>query len=389
VYTPNNVDVYTAAYSGAMAGMAIGGRSNTATAPSKYRIQGMQAGAFAQSFDTAYGATSYTQLTIELIFLGGYGTFDGRQPDPGNPNSFLPSTYTPQAEAIIAVIEESDIYFDEQGITPNAWNSGGGGSLPSPPGAGYFLQSTGTAPTDVEWSLIQLVPTPPGAGDVLTSNGSAFGDYDWETPGGFTITGYSKTNGSSFEVGASDVNPAFTISYSELPDSASIAWPGGGPLVLTTPFTSGTITHTFTSNTNGTTFSFVLTAIRSATSRSSTITDTFGLPFLSIITTVGAVVATQGFLDTMRAAETVGVHTSAAGTYLAGQNVAAGDISAIAIPVALDSGVIWTDNETGLPVSPSFVGEVSGYTNPHGVAIPMNLYTVGGIGVGTVSWSLS
>lgn len=233
------------------------------------------------------------------------------------------------------------------------------------------------------------VPTPPAAGLLLTSTGNAPGDYDWEPAGGFAITTFSKTHGALFEVGATDVSPQFTVAYSELPDSAQIIYTQqpGSPLVLASPYTSGTIAQTFTSNVNGATASFQLSAVKGASTKTSTLTDTWGLPFLSAIEATGSVAATQGFLDTMRGANAAQIHTTIAGTYLAGQSVGGGQISCIATPTALGTPTFKDIN--GLVVTPTLVGTVAGYVNPFGVTISMDLYTVGGVGVGLVSWTLS
>lgn len=270
---------------------------------------------------------------------------------------------------------------------------GGGGGLPAPPGpAGLVLETTGgTAPSDTGWFF--YIPTPPDAGFMLVSTGAAPGDWVWQViPGSDAINSFAKSNGTSFEVGHGDVSPTFTASYTGTPTAAEIIYTTqpGSPLVLVSPFTSGQILETFVEDTNGATATFTLQAtFAGPVVKTATLTDTWGLPFLSIIDAVGSVVATQAYLNTMRAANGAQIHTSAAGTYLAGDSVGAGQISAIALPTALDVGVVWTDNETGLPVSPSFVGTVAGYTNPYGQVVSMNLYTVGGIDVGTVSWSLS
>lgn len=83
------------------------------------------------------------------------------------------------------------------------------------------------------------------------------------TPG-FTITSFS--GGSTVEIGATVTNPAFTASYSSLPTSAQITNTDSidSPLVLTTPFTSGTVVGAFR-KTAATSTTFTLTAIGTAT----------------------------------------------------------------------------------------------------------------------------
>lgn len=81
---------------------------------------------------------------------------------------------------------------------------------------------------------------------------------------GFTINSFS--GGSTVEVGATVTNPAFTASYSSLPASANITNTDGidSPLVLTTPFTAGTVVGAF-HHTAVATVTFTLTAVGSVT----------------------------------------------------------------------------------------------------------------------------
>lgn len=364
-YTPTNLDVYCCAYSGALGGMT-GGR---VISGSNYVEQALDAGIWAQEFDTLWASsTQLDEVQAESIFLQSYAVWDGRAP-----SSITAAEVEDTIEAIIDVIDDAETFLASQGITPPSWNTGGGsgGGVP-------------VVPADsVGWLLTSINST--GSSEPALT-GSA-----WEPSGGFGILSFSKNHGTSFEVGNSDVSPTFTATYDGEPTAAEIVYTTqpGSPLVLTTPFTSGQILQTFVETTNGATATFELEATFSSGTKTATLTDTWGLPFLSIIDTTTNIVATQAYLNTMRAANGAQVHTSAAGTYLNGDNVGAGQISAIAIPTALDVGVVWTDNETGFPVSPSFIGTVAGYTNPYGVVVSMNLYTVGGVDVGTVSWSLS
>jgi hypothetical protein len=80
----------------------------------------------------------------------------------------------------------------------------------------------------------------------------------------FSITSF--TGGSTVELGTSVVNPAFTASYSTTPAGAQITNTEGidSPLVLTTPFTSGTVVGTFVHSTITTT-TFTLSATQGAT----------------------------------------------------------------------------------------------------------------------------
>jgi hypothetical protein len=97
------------------------------------------------------------------------------------------------------------------------------------------------------------------AGGVWTINTANCGG---STP--FSITGFS--GGSTVEVGTSIANPTFTASYSSAPASAQITNTENidSPLVLSTPFTSGTVSGTFV-HTSATTTTFTLSATQGTT----------------------------------------------------------------------------------------------------------------------------
>ncbi len=77
---------------------------------------------------------------------------------------------------------------------------------------------------------------------------------------GFGITGFN--GGSAVEIGATVTNPSFSASYSKTPTSASITNTAAidSPLVLSSPFTSGTVVGAFT-ETSQASVCFTLTAI--------------------------------------------------------------------------------------------------------------------------------
>ncbi len=133
---------------------------------------------------------------------------------------------------------------------------------------------TGNVPATVEG--FQARPVDPGAppndSSVYVWNGS-----EWvarqltadDIAAGFSITSFS--GGSTVETGATVTNPSFTASYSSLPTSAAITNTDGqdSPLVLTTPFTSGTVVGAFTRSTP-VSITFTLTAHQGALVKTAT-----------------------------------------------------------------------------------------------------------------------
>jgi hypothetical protein len=85
---------------------------------------------------------------------------------------------------------------------------------------------------------------------------------------GFSINSFS--GGSTVEIGATVTNPAFTASYSHTPNSAQITNTDNidSPLVLSSPYTSGTVVGSFNHNSQAT-VTFTLTAIYTSTKTAS------------------------------------------------------------------------------------------------------------------------
>jgi hypothetical protein len=114
-YTPNNDAIFIAAFSGAVSGMTLTGVPKSIT-PSDYDKVNAVAGAWAQAFDTAWGANPSTTLDDELAQSMCAVEWTGRAPATSSLN---PSFYTPTAAAIIAEMKSAENYFTAQGISPN------------------------------------------------------------------------------------------------------------------------------------------------------------------------------------------------------------------------------------------------------------------------------
>lgn len=128
-YTPVNLSVFIAAYTGALAGMACDGRNPTSTLPTDYLSQTTVAGAFAQEFDTNYLGVTHT-AQVEAIKQICQSAWAGRLPlNQALFNS--PGTYLPLCSALFAIVNELTVYFASQGINDNI-PSGGGGGPPAP-----------------------------------------------------------------------------------------------------------------------------------------------------------------------------------------------------------------------------------------------------------------
>lgn len=127
-YSPNNVAVFVAAYVGALAGLAAHNRAITSPTASSYTSLENVAGAWAEEFDTAWGANSADSLQIGVIQNGSYALWANRAPQ-SDPKSLTPSFYAVEANALIALIVAGEAFFSGQGITPPAAGGGGGGGI--------------------------------------------------------------------------------------------------------------------------------------------------------------------------------------------------------------------------------------------------------------------
>ena len=118
-YSPINTKVFTAAYAGAIAGMAVSGWITDPTS-ADYSNATIIAGAFAQSFDTIWNdSAALNSLELAAITAIVQTDFNGRGPGPFNsPTYQSPSNWNSAAAACIALVLECDIYFAGQGITP-------------------------------------------------------------------------------------------------------------------------------------------------------------------------------------------------------------------------------------------------------------------------------
>lgn len=133
-YVPTNVAAYTAAFSGALAGMAVSGWITDDT-PANYQSVTTIAGAFAEAFDTAWNdATSLNNLETATITAVVQEDFKNHGPGPLDSIVFqTASNWAIAAKACVALILECNTYFAGQGIIP-----------PSPGGVGPTVQVLGS-----------------------------------------------------------------------------------------------------------------------------------------------------------------------------------------------------------------------------------------------------
>lgn len=118
-YSPINVATYTAAFSGAVAGMGVSGWITDQNS-TDYTNVTLIAGAFAQAFDQVWNnATQLNNLELAAITATVQTDFTGRGPGPFNNPTFQdPNNWTQSAGACAALVLESDIFFTNENINP-------------------------------------------------------------------------------------------------------------------------------------------------------------------------------------------------------------------------------------------------------------------------------
>lgn len=182
-------------------------------------------------------------------------SFNTPQDNPfkANTNGSIPPTFAATGAAYDAVLSGGippNVY--QNPITLTGLNSGGGGSS----GAVTSVNAQGFNP------LTGAIVIACGSGLSCTQSGQTI---TISTSGSFSINSFTGCGGS-FELGFSSTNPTCSATYSSTPNSANITNTENidSPLVLTTPFTSGTIVGTFTHSTVAST-TVTLTAVGSST----------------------------------------------------------------------------------------------------------------------------
>lgn len=133
---------------------------------------------------------------------------------------------------------------------------------------------------------------------------------------GFTINSF--TGGSTVEIGATVTNPTFTASYNYTPNSAQITNTDNidSPLVLSTPFTSGTVVGSF-HHVSAAAVTFTLTAVytstKTATSAINFEARSFGGVGSAGATSSVTASGNNAVLSTGDTINSVGLHTSDVG----------------------------------------------------------------------------
>lgn len=121
MYTPQNDSFFTAAYSGALAGM-VSGRGISNPDPVSYLDAASVAGAFAQRIDTLWATRSTNGLDLDLVMQACEAVWQDRSAE-ANSSTLDPTSYTQLSNAVIALLTAGENYFNTNSIPfPSSFN---------------------------------------------------------------------------------------------------------------------------------------------------------------------------------------------------------------------------------------------------------------------------
>jgi hypothetical protein len=124
-YTPLNINVFSAAFAGAMAGIPSSGAIVDIVA-ADYANYALIASTFAQAVDISWGATAATQTELNSIQLLSALFWDIRNPSPSTLTAYSTvGTYTGTANAIKAATQAGTTQLTANQITAPAGSPGG------------------------------------------------------------------------------------------------------------------------------------------------------------------------------------------------------------------------------------------------------------------------
>ena len=148
-YSPQNSQVFQAAFSGALAGIAVNNAPIVDPVPADYAQADSIAGAYAQAVDTEWGGASADCLEVAVCEAASQAYFANRSTSPqslkaysavGSSNEWLTA-----ASSVVAIMLSADAYFTAQGIAVVC--EGGGTAATGPTGPTGSTGATGAGAT--------------------------------------------------------------------------------------------------------------------------------------------------------------------------------------------------------------------------------------------------
>jgi len=172
-YVPNSEPIFSAAFTGALAGMATSGRAITDAISTDYDGTAAVAGAWAIAIDTAWGVNPATDVDVGVVQQASLESWD-RTPQV-NAAMQDPLSWATQAVAIVSLVISAQTYYAGQGIVPP-----GAGGLPA---AGDVIVDPLAVPAGSKNLIDRLrrfkVDDPSFVGGVLTWTTNPPGPNKW------------------------------------------------------------------------------------------------------------------------------------------------------------------------------------------------------------------
>jgi hypothetical protein len=144
-YTPNNMLIYLAAFSGALSGMGAHTRGQTSHNPAAYGNVTIAAANFAQEIDTLYMPSTVNELNVRAVMEIAEGLYAGRYQE--GPSAL---SYQDMALTLIAMVQEAELYAAAN--LPAIPAAGGGG--------GTVYRGRGVISDYVDITSFSVLPSP-------------------------------------------------------------------------------------------------------------------------------------------------------------------------------------------------------------------------------------
>lgn len=157
-YSPTNLEMYNAAFTGAMGGMLASNRVPLDDDPTSYATRMAMIDAWAQSFDQAWNnAAAANALDVYAATELSQSEWENRAPNPSAAN-ILSDTYDERTAALVAMILAGEARYLAQGIAPPGAGGTLDGDVIGPSNANIVESLTGVASevliiaTTLSWS---------------------------------------------------------------------------------------------------------------------------------------------------------------------------------------------------------------------------------------------
>src|ERR1700677_4944598 len=144
-YTPQNSQVFQAAFTGALAGIAVNNAPIVDPVPADYTPADTIAGAYAQAVDTEWGGASADCLEVGVCLAASEAYFSNRSVSPQSLKAYSAvgsrNEWLTVGSAVVALMLSADAYFASQGIAVVC--EGGGTAATGPTGPTGSTGATG------------------------------------------------------------------------------------------------------------------------------------------------------------------------------------------------------------------------------------------------------